>query len=82
MLKDDPANELLLQAKTAALLHEDQYKAALEIMKSHPEVYVFETAYCYLQLGDISKSLEMLTKSESKDIRVLYLLGQIVLLIL
>lgn len=77
-MKDDPTNEIVLQTKISALIHTDQYKAALEIMKNKPDAYAFETAYCYAQLGEPARALEILTKSDGKDIRSQYLLSQIV----
>ena len=46
--------------------------------KAKPEMFVFETAYCLVQVGEIPKALDILIKAGNKDTRMQYLLGQIV----
>lgn len=61
----------------ASLIQNDQHNDVLTMLKAYPDK-LFESAYCYLQLGDFTKALEAITKMPSKDTRALYLQAQIV----
>ena len=76
-MKDDPKNEVALKTKIASLIHNEQYEEALKSLKDQSG-FVFEVAYCHLQLNELTEALNVLTKNSSKDLPSLYLLAQIV----
>lgn len=77
-MKEDPKNEIALKTKIASLIYNDQYEDALKLFKDRPE-YTFESAYCHMQLGDLKRALDILSKVPPKDPSTLHLLAQIVL---
>ena len=80
VLKKTPDDKKVIACKSAALIHDGQFKEALEFVRknsSNIENAKYQEAYCLYRLEKLDESINVLSTIEDNPAK-LQLLGQIV----